>query len=157
MAGRRTGSDERHRSDPRLTHVESGREALTTAIGPLCAGRSASPNEKDISWAYFSGGFNAAARFDNGWADPIDVLIGTGGDWYCDICNPFQHATSITGDPAQRQEHIKDVIDFFDELDHGHLRAVSYVKPDSWEIETREPLGGRLQQRILERIQEFGA
>lgn len=26
-----------------------------------------------------------------------------------------------------------------------------------WEIETREPLGGRLQQRILERIQEFDA
>jgi phospholipase C len=89
-------------------------------------------NEKDISWAFFGGGYNAATRFDNGSKDPIDVLIGTGGDWYCDICNPFQYATSIMGNPAQRKEHIKDVVDFFDELDHGHLRAVSYVKPDSF-------------------------
>ena len=90
-------------------------------------------NEKGISWAYYGGGFNAAARFDNGSTDPVDTLIGTGGDWYCDICNPFQYAASIMGNPAQRQEHIKDVIDFFDELDHGHLRAVSYVKPDSFD------------------------
>jgi phospholipase C len=90
-------------------------------------------NQKDISWGYFGGGFNAAARFDNGSKDPVDVLIGTGGDWYCDICNPFQYAASIMGNPAQRQEHIKDVIDFFDELDQGRLRAVSYVKPDSFD------------------------
>ena len=70
-------------------------------------------NEKKISWAFYGGGFNAAARFDNGSTDPINVMIGTGGDWYCDICNPFQYATSIMGDPAQRKAHIKDVIDFF--------------------------------------------
>ncbi|PWT73198.1 MAG: phosphoesterase [Proteobacteria bacterium] len=90
-------------------------------------------NEKKITWGYFGGGYNAATRFDNGSKDPVDVLIGTGGDWYCDICNPFQYSASIMGDPAQRQEHIKDVVDFFDELDHGHLRAVSYVKPDSFD------------------------
>src|SRR5215468_11840487 len=39
-------------------------------------------NEKHISWAYYGGGFNAARRFDNGSTDPVDVLIGTGGDWY---------------------------------------------------------------------------
>src|SRR5262249_7685329 len=39
-------------------------------------------NEKHIAWAYYGGGFNAAKRFDNGSQDPIDVLIGTGGDWY---------------------------------------------------------------------------
>ncbi len=89
-------------------------------------------NEKKISWAYYGGGFNAAARFDNGSTDPVDVLIGTGGDWYCDICNPFQYATSIMGDPAQRAAHIKDATDFFDELGHGHLLAVSYLKPDSF-------------------------
>jgi phospholipase C len=36
------------------------------------------------------------------------------------------------GNPAQRKEHIKDVIDFFNELDHGRLPAVSYLKPDSF-------------------------
>jgi phospholipase C len=90
-------------------------------------------NEKGISWAFYGGGFNAARRFDNGSTDPVDVIIGTGGDFYCDICNPFQYATSIMGDPAQRQAHIKDAIDFFDDLGHGHLPAVSYLKPDSFD------------------------
>ena len=89
-------------------------------------------NEKNISWAFYGGGFNAAARFDNGSTDPVDVLIGTGGDWYCDICNPFQYATSIMGNPAQRAAHIKDAVDFFDGLEHGHLLSVSYLKPDSF-------------------------
>jgi phospholipase C len=89
-------------------------------------------NEKQISWAYYGGGFNAAARFDGGSTNPIDVMIGTGGDWYCDICNPFQYATSIMGNPVQRRAHIKDVIDFFHDVDRGRLPAVSYVKPDSF-------------------------
>ena len=89
-------------------------------------------NEKGISWAYYGGGFNAAASLDSGSQDPVDVLIGTGGDWYCDICNPFQYAQSIMGNPAQRAAHIKDAIDFFDGLEHGHLLSVSYLKPDSF-------------------------
>jgi phospholipase C len=90
-------------------------------------------NEKQISCAYYGGGFNGAARFDNGSTDPVDVLIGTGGDWYCDICNSFQYATSIMGDPAQRRAHIKDAVDFFDDLDRGRLPAVPYLKPDSFD------------------------
>ncbi len=89
-------------------------------------------NEKHITWAYYGGGFNAAARFDNGSTDPVDVMIGTGGDFYCDICNPFQYSQSIMGDPVQRAAHIKDAVDFFDGLEHGHLLSVSYLKPDSF-------------------------
>jgi phospholipase C len=90
-------------------------------------------NEKNISWAFYGGGFNAAKRFDNGSTDPIDVLIGTGGDWYCDICNPFQYANSIMGDAAQRQAHIKDATDFFEDAKNNKLPAVSYLKPDSFD------------------------
>jgi phospholipase C len=90
-------------------------------------------NEKKISWAYYGGGYNAAVRFANGSTDPIDEMIGTGGDYYCDICNPFQYATSIMGNAAQRQAHIKDATDFFDALESGNLPAVSYVKPDSFD------------------------
>jgi phospholipase C len=89
-------------------------------------------NEKNISWAYFGGGYDAAVRFANGSTDPIDEMIGTGGDYYCDICNPFQYATSIMGNAAQRQAHIKDATDFFDALESGKLPAVAYVKPDSF-------------------------
>jgi phospholipase C len=85
-------------------------------------------NEKGISWAYYGGGFNAAVRVANGSTAPIDVLRAIN---YCDICNPFAYAQSIMANPAQRAEHIKDAIDFFQSLDQGTLPAVAYVKPDS--------------------------
>jgi phospholipase C len=85
-------------------------------------------NEKKISWAYYGGGYNAAVRVANGSTDPVDLLINNN---YCDICNPFSYANSIMGDPKQRKAHIKDAIDFFSALDHGHLPSIAYVKPDS--------------------------
>jgi phospholipase C len=85
-------------------------------------------NEKKISWAYYGGGYNAAVRVANGSTDPVDKLIGAN---YCDICNPFGYLNSIMGDPTQRKAHIKDAIDFFSELDSGHLPSIAYVKPDS--------------------------
>ncbi|MGH6863765.1 MAG: alkaline phosphatase family protein, partial [Methylocella sp.] len=84
--------------------------------------------EKKISWAYYGGGYNAAVRVANGSTDPVDQLIANN---YCDICNPFSYATSIMGDPKRRKAHIKDAIDFFRDLDHGHLPSIAYVKPDS--------------------------
>jgi phospholipase C len=85
-------------------------------------------NEKKISWAYYGGGYDATVRVANGSTDPVDKLIGAN---YCDICNPFGYANSIMGDPKQRKEHIKDAIDFFSELDSGHLPSIACVKPDS--------------------------
>jgi phospholipase C len=109
-------------------------------------------NEKNISWAFFGGGFNAAARFDSGSTDPVDVMIGTGGDFYCDICNPFQYANSIMGNPAQRAAHIKDATDFFDGLDAGHLLSVSYLKPDSFD--DGHPASSKLDllEAMIERV-----
>jgi phospholipase C len=113
-------------------------------------------NEKGVSWKFYGGGFNAAARFDSGSTDPFDVLIGTGGDWYCDICNPFQYAASIMGDPAQRQAHIQDAVDFFDDLDHGNLPAVSYLKPDSFDdghpASSKLDIFEALIQRVVNRV-----
>jgi phospholipase C len=85
-------------------------------------------NDKNISWAYYGGGYNAAVNVANGSKDLYDQLIGGN---YCDICNPFSYATSIMGDATQRGKHIKDVIDFLNDLDSSKLPAVSYVKPDS--------------------------
>jgi phospholipase C len=84
--------------------------------------------EKKIRWTYYGGGYNAAVRVANGSTDPVDKLIAQN---YCDICNPFSYASSIMGNAEQREDHIKDAIAFFDDLDHGRLPAVSYVKPDS--------------------------
>jgi phospholipase C len=84
--------------------------------------------EKKISWAYYGGGFDAAVRVANGSTDPVDQLIAAN---YCDICNPFSYASSIMGDSQQRAAHIKDAIDFFNDLDAGQLPAIAYLKPDS--------------------------
>src|SRR5499427_1239299 len=109
-------------------------------------------NEKHISWAYYGGGYDAAVRVANGSTDPIDLMIGTGGDFYCDICNPFQYATSIMGNPQQRAAHIKDAVDLFTDLEQGRLPAVSYVKPDSFD--DGHPASSKLDlfEALVERI-----
>jgi phospholipase C len=83
-------------------------------------------NEKAISWAYYGGAFNAAVNLAKGSTNPLDAI----GAAYCQICNPFQYATSTMGDPAQRAAHLKDLVDLVDAIDHGTLPAVSFVKPD---------------------------
>jgi phospholipase C len=90
-------------------------------------------NEKEISWAYYGGAYDDAVKFANGTADAIETFVGYPGYFYCDICNPFGYAKSIMGDPAQRAAHIKDATVFFNDLEAGHLPAVSYVKPDSFD------------------------
>jgi phospholipase C len=72
-------------------------------------------NEKEISWAYYGGAYNAALELqhDPTSSDPL-VQIGAA---YCNICNFESYATAIMGDPAQRAAHIKDATDFFTAID----------------------------------------
>jgi phospholipase C len=98
-------------------------------------------NEKNISWAYFGGSYNDAVILSNeavaanpanpnliaaALADPAHALGAT----YCQICNPFQYSTSIMGNPAQRQAHIKDTADLIADIKNNSLPAVSIGKPD---------------------------
>ena len=83
-------------------------------------------NEKNISWAYYGGAFAAAVNLTNGSNNPLDAV----GLAYCQICNPFQYAISIMGNPTQRAAHIKDVTDLFTAIKNSTLPAVSFVKPD---------------------------
>ena len=83
-------------------------------------------SEKNISWAYFGGAYNAAVNLANGSTNPADAI----GAAYCQICNPFQYASSIMGNAAMRAEHIKDTADLLADIDHNSLPAVSFAKPD---------------------------
>ncbi len=98
-------------------------------------------NTKNISWAYYGGAYNDAAILAAeavaanpaapslsaaAAADPIHAL----GVAYCQICNPFQYAKSIMGDPAQRAAHIKDTSDLITAIAGNTLPAVSIGKPD---------------------------
>jgi phospholipase C len=103
-------------------------------------------NEKKISWAYFGGSYNEAVALSNdavtagiaglvnsstalgeaALADPAHAL----GVAYCQICNPFQYAASIMGNPAQRAAHIKDTVDLLADIQGDTLPSVSFGKPD---------------------------
>ena len=86
-------------------------------------------NNHKITWAYYGGGYDAAVRVANGSTNPIDQAIAGN---YCDICNFESYARSIMGNPSQRAAHIKDAINFFNDLEAGRLPEVSFVKPDSF-------------------------
>jgi phospholipase C len=103
-------------------------------------------NDKKISWAYFGGSYNDAVALSNdavtaGTAATLNSSTALGeaaladpahslGVAYCQICNPFQYATSIMGDPAQRTAHIKDTVDLLADIQADTLPSVSFGKPD---------------------------
>jgi phospholipase C len=97
--------------------------------------------KKKITWAYYGGAYNDAVALSDvavaanpanpnlsaaAVSDPAHAL----GVAYCQICNPFQYATSIMGDPAQRAAHIKDTADLLQAIKKNNLPAVSFGKPD---------------------------
>jgi phospholipase C len=97
--------------------------------------------EKNITWAYYGGSYNDAVALSNvavaanptspnlgaaALADPAHAL----GVAYCQICNPFQYATSIMADPTVRTAHIKDTADLITAIQKNTLPSVSFGKPD---------------------------
>ena len=103
-------------------------------------------NERKITWAYFGGSYNDAVALSNAAvaagtaatlnsstalaeaavANPAHAL----GVAYCQICNPFQYASSIMGNSAQRAAHIKDTVDLLADIQANKLPSVSFGKPD---------------------------
>jgi phospholipase C len=95
--------------------------------------------EKNITWAYYGGSFNAAVNLSNdavkagstnftafAASDPANAV----GVAYCQICNPFQYATSIMANPAVRTAHMKDTSDLITAIQNNTLPSVSFGKPD---------------------------
>jgi phospholipase C len=97
--------------------------------------------EKNITWAYYGGAYNDAVALSNeavaanptspnlsaaAAADPAHAL----GVAYCQICNPFQYATSIMADPNVRAAHVKDTADLITSIQNNTLPSVSFGKPD---------------------------
>jgi phospholipase C len=96
---------------------------------------------KNITWAYYGGAYNDAVALSNvavaansnspnlsaaAVADPAHAL----GVAYCQICNPFQYATSIMANPTVRAAHIKDTADLITAIQNNDLPSVSFGKPD---------------------------
>ena len=47
-------------------------------------------NANNISWVFYTGGYNSAVAVANGATDVVDAVLSTG---YCAICNPFQYCS----------------------------------------------------------------
>jgi phospholipase C len=80
-------------------------------------------SEHRVSYTYFGEGWNSYLT------DPTEQKLD---DAYCNICNPFQYATDIMTDPAQRAAHIQDTTALHADLAAGTLPAVSIVKPNGY-------------------------
>ncbi|HUJ82601.1 MAG TPA: alkaline phosphatase family protein [Candidatus Acidoferrales bacterium] len=85
--------------------------------------------EKNISWKYYGDQWNAYLN------DKYQLnygVVGANSDQYCNICNPFQYATSIMTNDAVRTAHLQDTDDLYNDIANGTLPAVSFVKPSGW-------------------------
>jgi phospholipase C len=96
---------------------------------------------QNIPWAYYGGSYNDAVALSNAavtanpanpnlsaaaLADPAHAL----GIAYCQICNPFQYATSIMANATVRTAHIKDTVDLITAIQNNALPSVAIGKPD---------------------------
>jgi phospholipase C len=104
--------------------------------------------ERDVSWRYYGADWNRYV------ADP---MYANPENNYCDICNPFQYATSIMANEAVRTTHIKDTIDLAADIQSGWLPAVSIVKPsgliDGHPASSKLDLFESFSKKIIEAIQ----
>jgi phospholipase C len=80
-------------------------------------------SKANISYTYFGEGWNSYQT------DPLEQSLN---DKYCTICNPFQYATDIMTDPAQRAAHIADTDALSTDIASNKLPAVSIVKPNGY-------------------------
>ncbi len=76
--------------------------------------------DHDISWRFYGEDWNAYVADPEGYAP---------GNEYCNICNPFQYATSIMANADVRTTHMKDEADLFTDIQNGWLPAFSITKP----------------------------
>ena len=85
--------------------------------------------EKNISWKYYGDQWNQylTDKYQLNYGK-----VGAASDQYCNICNPFQYATSIMTNAAVRTAHLQDTADFYNDVQNGTLPSVSYVKPSGW-------------------------
>jgi phospholipase C len=73
-------------------------------------------NDKNITWAWYSGGWN-------------DALAGKADKSFQFHHQPFAYFSNYAENTTGRTEHLKDETEFFTAVQAGTLPAVSFVKP----------------------------
>ena len=88
---------------------------------------------KGVSWAWYSGGYNAALA--DGRQDPsvkrsVIYTRQPGSPIYQPHHQPFNYHARFAPGTADRAQHLKDGEDFMRDIDKGTLPAVSFYKPE---------------------------
>ncbi len=112
--------------DGRNAYADIGNPAQTVFTIPPSSLRNIGDEliERNISWAYYGDQWRQYLHNPN-------LNYVTPDNTYCNICNPFQYATSIMTSVSGRS-HLKDTIALYNAIAKGTLPAVSFVKPDGW-------------------------
>jgi phospholipase C len=87
--------------------------------------------EKNISFKYYGEHWNLYV------ADSIAATANPSAtpnpyDRYCNICNPFQYATDIMANDANRTAHVQDTDSLYSDIKNNTLPAISIVKPSGF-------------------------
>ena len=102
--------------------------------------------EKKVSWRYYGEGWNQYVK------NPTSNT-----NVYCNICNPFQYATSIMTNEKVRTEHLKDTTDLDNDISNSTLPAVSFVKPggllDGHPASSKFDLFEAFTKKIIKQVQ----
>ena len=89
-------------------------------------------SEKGVSWAWYSGGWNAATADGRRPADQKREVIYNGARGalaFQPHHQPFNYFARFAPGTAERAAHLRDGEDFLQAIDRGTLPAVSFYKP----------------------------
>lgn len=89
-------------------------------------------NEKGVSWAWYSGGWNAALADGMQAPDEKRKVIYSKEDGTLKFQahhQPFNYFQNFAPSTQQRAEHLRDGSDFLQDIQTGNLPAVSFYKP----------------------------
>jgi acid phosphatase len=87
---------------------------------------------KGVSWAWYSGAWNAAVKDGMQPADAKRTVIATrenGAPYFVTHHQPFNYFARFAPGTADRERHLKDYDDMVAAIDRGDLPAVAFYKP----------------------------
>ncbi len=95
-----------------------------------------------ITWKFYGAGWAGGAEHSQ---------------LFCDICNPFLYSTQTMTNSAEREAHLRDLVELYADIQAGTLPAVSFVKPsglvDGHPAQSRWDLFEEFARKIIEMVQ----
>lgn len=120
--------------DPRLadTEAKAARNELRVVPPQTAKTIGDTLSAKGVSWAWYSGGWNAAltdSQLPSGTKRRVIYNRDAGSPMFQPHHQPFNYFARFAPGTPERERHIKDGADFMTAIDAGLLPQVSFYKP----------------------------